>query len=65
MPNLTAISLLSSTLILTILIFPSLSLDISSKVGARALQGPHQGAQKSTRTGTSDYITHFILHKLL
>ena len=29
----------------------------SSRIGARALQGPHQGAQKSTKTGLSIFKT--------
>jgi hypothetical protein len=30
---------------------------ISSTKGAKALQGPHHGAQKSTKTGTEDCFT--------
>ena len=43
----------SSVLSLNTLIFPSNSLAISSTIGATMRQGPHQGAQKSTSTGTS------------
>ena len=35
------------------LILPSKSFEISSTIGATILQGPHQGAQKSTKTGRS------------
>ena len=43
----------SSVLSLNTLILPSNSLAISSTIGATMRQGPHQGAQKSTSTGTS------------
>ena len=46
-----AISLFSSTFSLTKLILPTYSCAISSIIGAAALHGPHQGAQKSTKTG--------------
>src|SRR5215208_7912429 len=36
---------------------PSISSAISSSVGATMRQGPHQEAQKSTRTGTLDCST--------
>src|SRR5215208_6408683 len=36
---------------------PSISSAISSRVGATIRQGPHQEAQKSTSTGTSDFRT--------
>src|SRR5665213_2025846 len=36
----------------TNLILPLASRTSFSRVGVRALQGPHHGAQKSTRTGT-------------
>lgn len=41
---------LSSTLIFTILAASPVSADSSSRMGAIILQGPHQGAQKSTST---------------
>lgn len=43
----------SSTLTFPIVSLPSSSVAISSRIGAIALQGPHQGAQKSTSTGWS------------
>ena len=43
----------SSVFNLKTLIFPSKSLEIYSTIGATILHGPHQGAQKSTRTGRS------------
>src|SRR5262249_35619481 len=43
----------SSTLILATLIFPTYCVARSSTIGATERQGPHQGAQKSTRTGFS------------
>src|SRR5208282_3566962 len=48
---------LSSVFIFPILIFPRYSVANASTVGVIALQGPHQGAQKSTRTGTSEFST--------
>ena len=36
---------------------PSNSFANSSRIGAMALQGPHQGAQKSTRTGVAEAST--------
>jgi hypothetical protein len=39
--------------------FPGFSEAIFSNVGAIILQGPHQGAQKSTITGTLDFNTVF------
>src|SRR5687768_7795610 len=44
------------------LIFPTLarparSLAISSTIGPINRHGPHQGAQKSSKTGTSDFAT--------
>src|SRR5262249_10829651 len=50
-PYLLAASGFSSTSSLTTLSLPAYSLAISSRAGAIARQGPHQGAQKSTRTG--------------
>jgi len=47
----------SSVLSLTALILPSYSPANSSIKGAIMRQGPHQGAQKSTRTGTDDLRT--------
>src|SRR5205085_10934682 len=49
-----AVSGLSSTLSLPMVILPSCSLAISSSTGAIILQGPHHSAQKSTRTGVSE-----------
>src|SRR6185312_10814778 len=48
-----AISGFSSILILTIFTAPSAALTAASNCGPRVLQGPHQGAQKSTITGTA------------
>lgn len=42
---------------LTAFIFPLYSCASSSIIGAIILQGPHHGAQKSTRTGTGDFKT--------
>jgi hypothetical protein len=50
-----AISLLLSTLTLQILTDSPSSMAISSSIGAIALQGPHQGAQKSTTTGIEPF----------
>ena len=52
-----AISLLLSTLTLQILTESPSSMLSSSSMGAIALQGPHQGAQKSTMTGTESLVT--------
>src|SRR3569833_4424318 len=46
-----AISGFSSMLIFTIFTAPSAALTAASSCGPRVLQGPHQGAQKSTITG--------------
>src|SRR5271154_1053032 len=51
------VALLESTSILPILILPWYSVASSSTMGAMARQGPHQVAQKSTRTGLSDFKT--------
>src|SRR3954470_12116520 len=53
---LAAVSWLSSTLSLT-MVSSGRSLAISSSTGATTRHGPHQGAQKSTRTGASDSMT--------
>ena len=53
MPNSTALSRASSVFSLHILAFCAYSPANSSMMGDIILQGPHQGAQKSTRTGTS------------
>src|SRR5437773_12026863 len=37
--------------------WPAYSVAMASIVGPMALQGPHQGAQKSTSTGVSDFNT--------
>jgi hypothetical protein len=47
----------SSTFILPTFIFPSNSVAISATTGERTLQGPHQTAHKSTRTGILDWST--------
>ena len=52
-----AISLLLSMLTLQILTESPSSMLSSSSMGAIALQGPHQGAQKSTMTGTEPLVT--------
>ena len=46
-----AISGFSSMLIFTSATLPSASRTVLSRIGASCLQGPHQGAQKSTITG--------------
>ena len=48
---------LSSTLTLVTRRAPAFSRAISSSSGAIILHGPHQGAQKSTSTGTGDWTT--------
>lgn len=53
------ISLLLSTFTLTKLTLSEYSAAISSIIGATALHGPHHGAQKSTKTGISDFATAF------
>ena len=57
MPNLVGVAGFSSTFILTTRTLPSYSLASSSMIGPTARQGPHQGAQKSSRTGRSDLRT--------
>ena len=47
----------SSTFTLPTFIFPLYSYAICATVGASILHGPHQLAQKSTRTGISDFNT--------
>src|SRR5210317_1869459 len=49
---------LSSTFILVICTLPAYSSASSSITGPIALQGPHQGAQKSTRLGVSPFKTY-------
>src|SRR4051812_36438097 len=51
--NFAAVSWLSSTLSLTIFSASPRSPAICSRIGATMRHGPHQGAQKSTRTGVS------------
>src|SRR5205823_13973604 len=46
-----------SMFILVTLTLPLYVLASSSTMGAMALQGPHQGAQKSISTGASDFST--------
>src|SRR5204863_5339204 len=41
----------------TIFTLPAISVAISSSTGVTFLQGMHQSAQKSTRTGVSDWST--------
>ena len=53
-----AILWFSSTFTLARIILPFLLLTSFSKTGVSCLQGPHQGAQKSTRTGVDfDFST--------
>jgi hypothetical protein len=56
-PNIPGVAGLASTSTLPTLTRPSYSVERSSTMGAIALQGPHQDAQKSTSTGTSDWRT--------
>src|SRR6266849_179160 len=51
------VALLRSTSILPIFTLPWYSFASSSTMGAKARQGPHQAAQKSTKTGVSDFKT--------
>lgn len=51
MPYLIARSIFSSMFIFTTAILSGNSSAIASSAGAIARQGPHHGAQKSTRTG--------------
>src|SRR3569623_2827030 len=57
MPYLGGVAGFSSMLSLATLSLPALSLDMSSKIGAIILQGPHKSAQKSTNTGPSALST--------
>src|SRR5271163_4424579 len=57
MPNFWASCCSRSTLTLTILTLPGISLAISSSKGAIILQGPHHSAQKSAMTSLSDLRT--------
>ena len=57
MPRLVATSTFSSVLILAITARPSYLAARSSTMGAIMRQGPHQGAQKSTITGTGAFST--------
>jgi len=57
MPYLPGVEGFSSTFILTMDTLPSYSVASSSMTGPKARQGPHQGAQKSTRTGREDWRT--------
>lgn len=50
-PNFDAASWLSSVEAFAKMNFPSISFAIFSRVGFSIMQGPHQLAQKSTRTG--------------
>src|SRR5690349_840076 len=58
-PNLVATSEASSTLSLPTLTLPWNWLATRSMVGPSMRHGPHQAAQKSTTTGTSDCSTSF------
>src|SRR5438445_12168958 len=49
-----AISGFSSILSLTILTAPLVARTVFSRIGPSCLQGPHQGAQKSTMIGASN-----------
>src|SRR5208337_4384931 len=51
------VALLRSTSILPTFTLPSYSRASSSTMGAMARHGPHQAAQKSTKTGVSDFRT--------
>lgn len=57
MPNSLESSSSLSTFTLPTFILPSFSSAISARVGASILHGPHQSAQKSTRTGTTEFKT--------
>src|SRR5690606_40983296 len=52
-----AVARFSSTLTLAILTLPAYWSASSSRAGAIILHGPHQGAQKSTSTGSADCST--------
>lgn len=52
-PNFSAFDWFLSVSAFATINFPSYSFAMFSKVGPRALQGPHHSAQKSTRTGVS------------
>ena len=56
MPYLGGNWVFSSTLTLAIVIRPSYSSAISSRIGAKALHGPHHSAQKSTKTGSGSLL---------
>ena len=60
MPYSAAIASFSSMLTLAMEILPSNSVASSSRTGAIALHGPHQGAQKSTRSGVAEDDTAFL-----
>src|SRR5699024_10272629 len=57
MPYVLAVSRFSSVLTLTTFSFSACSSPIWSTIGLTMRQGPHQGAQKSTSTGLSDFNT--------
>ncbi len=56
-PNLAARSGFSSMFSLAILTLPASSAEISSRLGAIILHGPHHSAQKSTTTGSAESRT--------
>src|SRR5262245_38019263 len=57
MPNLGGVCGFSSMFSFATLILSLYSVAISSRIGAIILQGPHHSAQKSRRTGLSDFRT--------
>ena len=59
-PYLAAISLLESTSILQTFIVSDFSEATSATVGASCLHGPHHSAQKSTKTGISEFKTSLL-----
>ena len=56
-PKRAAMAGFSSTLTLAITALPSCSTAMSSRTGPSMRHGPHHSAQKSTRTGSSDWRT--------
>jgi hypothetical protein len=60
MPNFGGVCGFSSMLSLAIRTLSWYSAAISSRMGAIILQGPHHSAQKSSRTGLSDFSTSWL-----
>src|SRR5688572_9027020 len=60
MPNLGGVCGLDSMSILATRSLSLYSVAISSRIGAIILQGPHHSAQKSSRTGLSDFSTSWL-----